>query len=122
MLDTQRLLTAYETARRDLLAERVAAGHWEGRLASSALSTATAVSALAMIDRRGTPVAGEDEARLVRLIVPGLQWLAKAQNPDGGWGDTDRSRSNIATTMLVRAAFHLTGVPAEHAGLLERAK
>src|SRR5688500_4347818 len=114
MLDPQQLLTAYETARRDLLAERVfrGAGHWEGRLASSALSTATAISALAMVDRRGSPVEGQDEARLRRLIVPGLQWLAKAQNPDGGWGDTDRSYSNIATTMLVRCAFQLTGVPA----------
>jgi squalene-hopene/tetraprenyl-beta-curcumene cyclase len=122
MLDQERSLAAYEVARRDLLAQRVPAGHWVGRLASSALSTATAVSALAIADRRGGQVDSDDEARLRRLIVRGLQWLARAQNADGGWGDTDRSHSNIATTMLVRAAFHLTGVPVEHAGLLERAK
>src|SRR5690606_18401284 len=39
-----------------------------------------------------------------------------------GWGDTDRSHSNIATTMLVQAAFHLAGVPADHVGMLERAQ
>src|SRR5687767_6521361 len=99
MIDRERLLSAYETARRDLLAERVAAGHWEGRLASSALSTATAVSALAIVDRRAAPIVGHDEAHRRRLIVRGLQWLANAQNADGGWGDTDRSHSNIATTM-----------------------
>src|SRR5207244_2945707 len=28
------------------------------------------------------------------------------QNADGGWGDTDRSFSNISTTMLCHAVFH----------------
>jgi squalene-hopene/tetraprenyl-beta-curcumene cyclase len=121
MIDSHRLLAAYETARRDLLAQRTAAGHWAGWLASSAVSTATAVSALAIVQRRGGKDYQQDD-RSGRLVVAGLQWLADAQNSDGGWGDTDRSYSNIATTMLVRAAFHLTGVPAAHAGLLERAK
>ncbi len=121
MIDSPRLWTAYESARRDLLAERTTAGHWVGRLADSPLSTATAVSALAMVERRGG-LGKEEKTALRRLIVRGLEWLADAQNADGGWGDTDRSYSNIATTMLVRAAFHLTGVPAAHAGLLERAK
>ncbi|OYV92038.1 MAG: squalene--hopene cyclase [Planctomycetia bacterium 21-64-5] len=44
-----------------------------------------------------------------------------AQNRDGGWGDTDHSASNIATTMLVRAAFQLTCLPAAAADLLQRA-
>ena len=50
-----------------------------------------------------------------------VRWLAKRQNPDGGWGDTDKSFSNVATTMVVRAAFALTCVPVDHPGLLERA-
>ena len=54
MIDPSRLLLAYEKARADLLAERTAAGHWEGRLSSSALSTATAVSALAIATRMAT--------------------------------------------------------------------
>ena len=75
----------------------------------------------------GTSLAGvsgrsaDDEERFSELIFRGIDWLARSQNADGGWGDTDKSLSNIATTMLVRAAFQLTCVPARHAGLLERA-
>src|SRR5262249_20475437 len=36
-------------------------------------------------------------------------------------GDTDLSLSNMATTMLVKAAFCLTGLPADDEGLLDRA-
>jgi squalene-hopene/tetraprenyl-beta-curcumene cyclase len=124
MVDSERLSAAYQAARLDLLARRVPAGHWEGELSSSALSTATAVSALALVRRysRGaTPQADEDEERISQLILRGIDWLAEAQNADGGWGDTDKSLSNIATTMLVRAAFQLTCVPAAHADLIERA-
>ncbi|HEV3023792.1 MAG TPA: prenyltransferase/squalene oxidase repeat-containing protein [Pirellulales bacterium] len=122
-----RLLRAAAAARRDLLARREPAGHWAGKLSSSALSTATATSALALVRRYASGNGGpalhpaDDEARLSKLIVGGLEWLADAQNPDGGWGDTDRSTSNIATTMLVRAAFQLTCVPADRPGMLERA-
>ena len=50
-----------------------------------------------------------------------MRWIAEHQNADGGWGDTVRSFSNISTTMLCRAAFHITGTAAEHAGCLARA-
>ena len=126
MVDPDRLLAAYETARCDLLAESTAAGHWIGRLSSSPLATATAISALAIVERHAPTIAGRivDERRenaLSELIMVSLRWLAGHQNEDGGWGDTDKSVSNIATTMLVRAAFALTCVPANHPGLLERA-
>lgn len=126
MVDPDRLLAAYETARCDLLAESTAHGHWIGQLSSSALSTATAISALAIVERHAPTAAGRivDEPRecaLSELIMTSLRWLARHQNSDGGWGDTDKSLSNIATTMLVRAAFALTCVPAEFPGLLERA-
>ncbi|MDA1055912.1 MAG: squalene--hopene cyclase, partial [Planctomycetota bacterium] len=62
------------------------------------------------------------ESELSELIVRGIEWLADHQNEDGGWGDTDKSYSNISTTMLAVAAFHLTGVPCKHADLLERAE
>lgn len=127
MIDPIRLRQAYEVARGDLLSERTAAGHWTGELSSSALSTATAVSALALAERHGAIDASgrfadeAQEARCSQLIVGGLRWLARHQNTDGGWGDTDRSHSNVATTMLVRAAFHLTGVPCSQADVLDRA-
>ncbi|MEX2559727.1 MAG: prenyltransferase/squalene oxidase repeat-containing protein [Pirellulales bacterium] len=119
MIDQERLALAYDTARRDLLAQRLPEGHWSGRLSSSALSTATAASALALAARHGASV--YDLARMGELTTAGLAWLAEAQNADGGWGDTDKSRSNIATTMLVRAAFHLAGDPADRAESLARA-
>ncbi len=126
MVDPDRLSAAYETARCDLLAECVAAGHWIGELSSSPLATATAISALALVERHAPTVAGrfadeKRESRLSELIMMSVRWLAKHQNPDGGWGDTDKSLSNIAATMSVRAAFALTAVPADHPGLLERA-
>jgi len=72
--------------------------HWRGRLSSSALATATAVFALSTVD----PVQYQS------LIANGLNWLVQNQNPDGGWGDTIRSQSNISTTMLCWAAFTAT--------------
>jgi len=96
----------YRIARDALLAERRAEGYWEGELSTSALSTATAVGAFALVDRAGG--AAEHSA----LIEGGLRWLVKHQNADGGWGDTVNSLSNISTTMLCRAAIALAGRPA----------
>src|SRR5205807_872705 len=62
----QRLDTAYRTAVAALLAERTPDGHWVGELATSALSTATAVSALALVSRDAH--AG--------LVERGVAWLA----------------------------------------------
>jgi squalene-hopene/tetraprenyl-beta-curcumene cyclase len=128
-LDSKRVVAAYEKARLDLLDRREPDGHWVGELATSALATATAISALALVERHGAMDARSGryenellESELSELIVRGIEWLADHQNADGGWGDTDQSYSNISTTMLAVAAFHLTGVPNAHADLLERAE
>jgi squalene-hopene/tetraprenyl-beta-curcumene cyclase len=121
MIDPDRLQRAYQTARRDLLAERTAEGHWVGELSGSALSTATATSALSIV-AQGIPSGEAPSQRFGPLIASGLRYLAAGQNSDGGWGDTDKSLSNIATTMLVRAAFHLAGKAGEHAKLLDGAQ
>lgn len=94
-----RLDAALETATTALLAELSPEGHWIGELSSSALSTATAVTALTLVDRQ---TSSETHAR---LISGGLRWLAAHANTDGGWGDTISSKSNISTTALVWAAF-----------------
>ena len=91
--------------RERLLAERGAHGHWEGELSSSALSTATAVLALALVDR----------AQHVALLRRGLDWLRTHANPDGGWGDTIHSKSNISTTALVWAALGVMNETCPHA-------
>jgi squalene-hopene/tetraprenyl-beta-curcumene cyclase len=123
MIDPSRLQAAYEKARADLLAERTEARHWEGRLSSSALSTATAVSALAMAGRMSAPDgstgAVPDDSQ---LIERGIAYLVSQQNDDGGWGDTDKSHSNVATTMLVVAAFHLARQAASHASSMDRGR
>jgi squalene-hopene/tetraprenyl-beta-curcumene cyclase len=99
MVPPTRLRAAYLTARDALLAERVEKGHWVGELSTSALSTATAVMALHLVN--------PFEHRA--WIDAGIKWLAEHQNADGGWGDTVKSFSNISTSMLVRAAFKMTG-------------
>jgi squalene-hopene/tetraprenyl-beta-curcumene cyclase len=99
MPDRARIRAALERATSALLAEMCPAGHWVGELSSSALSTATAVVALAAVD----------SAKHAALIRGGLRWLAANQNADGGWGDTERSKSNISTTALCTAAFTFAG-------------
>jgi squalene-hopene/tetraprenyl-beta-curcumene cyclase len=111
-VDRSRLDAAYQTALAALLAERTPEGYWVGELSTSALSTAVASSALALVDR----------AKYDALIRGGVAWLAEHQNDDGGWGDTVRSSSNISTTMLCRAAFHLTDTAAEHRETINRAE
>lgn len=114
-MDFARLQSAYIRVRSDLLAARGPHGHWEGRLASSSLSTATAVSALAIVQREAPA------ANVQSLIDAGVKYLAGQQNPDGGFGDTDKSHSNIATTYLVIAALNLANCKTEFAELLARA-
>ncbi|MFM9065886.1 MAG: prenyltransferase/squalene oxidase repeat-containing protein, partial [Planctomycetota bacterium] len=109
-LDFKRLQQAYEQAARQLREARDGACHWTGELSTSALSTATAISALALA-RTGSAPHGQ-------LIERGLAWLMDHQNADGGWGDTYRSHSNIATTMLVKAACHLAQAERRHAAAL----
>jgi len=70
-------------------------GYWPGHLSSSALSTATAVFALASVDH-------ESHAA---VIDQGIDWLVRHQNPDGGWGDTSLNKSNLSTTLLAYSAL-----------------
>ena len=117
-IQQQRLQAAYESARGQLLDARTKSGHWIGELSSSALSTATAVSALAIVKRESNADTGR---RYDHLICRGIEWLAACQSSDGGWGDTDKSHANIATSMLVRAAFVLAGAVEKNAATMRAA-
>ncbi len=88
------------------LADQVSEGHWTGELSTSALSTATAVSALSLC-RKHHCLPREQLQLATEAIETGCHWLANHQNVDGGFGDTDRSHSNIATSLLVQAAWQL---------------
>ncbi len=123
MISPDRLEAAYQTALAMLLKERTPDGHWVGELSTSALSTATAVMALHLVQKHG----GESPSRLPGrrlgdLIDGGLAWLAANQNTDGGWGDTTVSFSNISTTMLCRSAFYLAQSPPRLAPAVSRAE
>lgn len=90
-------MTFLENARTALLAERDSSGHWRGELSSSALSTATALIALHFVDA----------PRHEEVLQKATAWLVATQNPDGGWGDTTLSKTNISTTLLVWSALGL---------------
>ncbi len=104
-LDLDAFHETLRNARQRLLAERNEHGWWTGELSSSALSTATAVVALTLAARNGCDAA--QHTRVQPLIDRGIRWLIQKQNADGGWGDTDKSKSNVSTTMLVWAAMGL---------------
>lgn len=91
------LAEAIQNTRAHLLSLRNVHGHWEGHLSNSALSTATAIVALHLVD------APLHSAR----IAQGVRWLVLHQNKDGGWGDTTLSKSNLSTTLLCWSALSL---------------
>lgn len=106
-LRLEHVLAAWQKARGVLLAERTEQGHWVGQLSTSALSTATAISALAISRKRGTQSYLERREEIDSAITTACMWLQSAQNADGGFGDTQLSHSNIATSLLVLAAWQL---------------
>ena len=114
--DRARERAALETLTGELWAARNAAGHWTGELSSSALATAVATIALGELDRRSA------SARHAAPVEAGLRWLAEHANPDGGWGDTVRSASNLSTTALVWAAFGAARADARFAATVQRAR
>jgi squalene-hopene/tetraprenyl-beta-curcumene cyclase len=103
-VDFIRVENAHAKLRQQLLQFRNEDGFWAGKLSDSALSTATAISALAIYLRNQNP---ENREAIQQKIEAGLQYLTSVQNEDGGFGDTDRSYSNIATTFLVIAAWKI---------------
>ncbi len=88
---------ALSAVRDRLLQSLNSQGFWQGHLSSSALSTATAVSALSL---------AEEPADLDR-IEAAVSWLSQTQCSDGGWGDTPDSPSNLSTTLLAASALSL---------------
>ena len=85
-----------------LLKSRQGTIFWSGYLSSSALSTAVSALALFYFDRE----------KYAQQIQAGVKWLIENINDDGGWGDTDKSFSNISTTLLCLACLE-TITPAD---------
>ena len=99
MIDKERLKVQYNTLIDILLKEQNKDGFWTGRLSSSALATAVAVTALKI---KGVSV-------YKAKIEKGLEWLLYHINIDGGFGDTPESQSNVSTSLLCYAAIHYCG-------------
>ena len=97
---------------------RGADGHWTGELSSSALATATAITAIGFyLEASGT---GDDE--LQQQIDAGISWLVGQQNEDGGFGDTPLSHSNISTSFLAVASLHACGRADEYETVISKAQ
>jgi len=113
-LGSEAFARARRAAAARLASLRQPAGHWVGRLSSSALSTATAITALRLVDARGHAAA----------IRAGAAWLVATQAADGSWGDTAASPGNLSTTLLAWAALGAVAaddgcVPPEAGGACE---
>jgi squalene-hopene/tetraprenyl-beta-curcumene cyclase len=80
-----------------LLSTRNENGIWDGRLSSSALSTAVASFGLWMYDKNAN----------ADFIRQGLLWLKNNINDDGGFGDSIKSESNLSTTLLCWSALSI---------------
>ena len=78
MIDRATLASALAKATATLLSFRNEQGVWTGELSSSALSTATAVTALSLYDQN------TEQNQNAPLIGLGLNWLVENANDDGG--------------------------------------
>ncbi len=105
-IDISRFNSALQQSTAELLSRKSKKGYWEGCLASSALSTATAVVALELVHRHYLNK-NEKPPFDYSLVEQGIDWLAKNVNPDGGWGDTKLSLSNLSTTALCWSVFYV---------------
>jgi len=88
----------YQRLSSELLARRRPTGDWNGLLASSAISTATAAIALYELDH----------VRHAQPIAAACQWLADTQLDNGAWGDTPESPPNLTASLLAGAALMRT--------------
>ena len=93
-----------------LLYQRNAAGFWEGRLSSSALGVAVAITALHFYDVPGN----------TSEILSGLKWLEININTDGGFGDSPESISNVSTSLLCYSSVKACSLNVQNSSLLQK--
>lgn len=95
-----------ETLRERLLEKRPSDGSiWRGELSSSAISTSVSVFALYMMDKN----------KYASYIQQGTAWLTNTMLPDGSWGDSIESPSNMTATLLTYASLSAAGTPPQQA-------
>ncbi len=82
-----------------LKASRSADGMWRGQLSSSAISTSVSVFALQRIDAE----------KYEPQIRAGVEWLQRTMTPEGTWGDSVESPSNMTATLLTYVSLYAVG-------------
>lgn len=82
-----------------LMDSRSSDGMWRGKLSSSAISTSVSVFALQRIDAD----------KYSHLIEGGVRWLNETMKPDGSWGDSVESPSNMTATLLTYVSLYAVG-------------
>lgn len=82
-----------------LMNSRSVDGMWRGKLSSSAISTSVSVFALQRINAE----------RFAQQIENGVRWLNATMKPDGLWGDTVESPSNMTATLLTYVSLYAVG-------------
>ena len=99
----------HDAVRAALLRARTPAGHWEGRLSTSALSTATAVIALASASRHDSGVVAHIDSGVEiadsAYVERGAAWLSAHANADGSErvassGGTSRAHDRSTSASL----------------------
>jgi hypothetical protein len=113
--DEQPLASVFERSASELSIARHAPGR--AGCQASPLATAAATAALVVAE----PIGSTQGHSLSEVMLGGLRWLARTQNPDGGWGERVGAPSCRIATSLARVCFQLTGVPAKFADLEPRA-
>lgn len=86
---------------RRLLRKRSSGKIWRGCLSSSAISTSVAIFALYQID----------SDTYEPYIRKGAGWLKRTMRPDGSWGDSVESPSNMTATLLSYASLYAVDIP-----------
>ncbi|MCQ2196022.1 MAG: squalene--hopene cyclase [Bacteroidaceae bacterium] len=89
----------HEDAMKRLMDSRCGDGMWRGWLSSSAISTSVSVFALQRIDAH----------KYKKQIDDGVRWLHQTMKPDGSWGDSIESPSNMTATLLTYVSLYAVG-------------
>ncbi|WP_291530312.1 prenyltransferase/squalene oxidase repeat-containing protein [Bacteroides sp. UBA939] len=102
----QKINEMTEAVRKRLLESRVPDElMWRGELSSSAISTSVSVFALYMVDKD----------KYATHIQNGAAWLVSTMHPDGSWGDSIESPSNMTATLLTYASLSAVAAPPQEA-------
>lgn len=95
----QRIEIMLKDVRTRLIGRRNPDGMWRGELSSSAISTSVSVFALHTIDKE----------KYAKEIECGVKWLTDTMCPDGSWGDSVESPSNMTATLLSYTSLFAIG-------------